>query len=311
MPDSLPPNWGPAPYDERDLDAVLSGATADIPVTLRPVADTLAALRAAAAPAELSGQATIMAEFRALGLGEAARAADPAMTPQLPADRPRRRTARHRGRRGRRRAASRVSLRARALMGAAAAAAIVVAVAFTGNLPGPIQHLPHFAHPASNASPGLQVQSAATESARPKPSHHATASPVPVSSSSPSPSSPSPSSDRGRLCRALSGDSNHQGAADWRAEVSLLQELSKLAGGSDHVSGYCSPYVGDLFPHGFPGTSGYNRGTSAGDGAHGNQAQPGEPAQPGPGGNLGQNLGLGAGNSGAGHGSWGSSGTGW
>jgi hypothetical protein len=197
MPDSLlPPSWGPAPFDERDLDAVLSGATVDIPVALRPAADILAALRAAAAPAEFSGQATIMAEFRvqaefrALGLAEAARAADPAMTlqlPVLPADRPRRRTAPHRGRR---RAASRVSLRAGALMGAAAAAAIVITVVLAGNLPGPIQHLAaHFAHlstvspssrPAagSGASPGLQVTGAATEPAHPKPSHHATVSPA-------------------------------------------------------------------------------------------------------------------------------------
>jgi hypothetical protein len=291
MPDSLlPPSWGPAPFDERDLDAVLSAATADIPVALRPVADTLAALRAAAAPAELSGQAAIMAEFRALGLGEAAHAADQAMTPQLPvlpADRPRRHTARHRGRRGRRRAASRVSLRAGALMGAAAAAVIVAAVAFTGNLPGPSHRLPHFAHPASNASPGLQVQSAATEPAHARPSRHASPSPSSASPSSPSPSSPSPSSDQGSLCREYYGYFKYQGASDGRADSPLQQELSKLAGGFDQVLRYCRPYVGDLLPNGFPGTGPHDGGTYPGDGAHGNQAQPGGPAQPGQGGNSG------------------------
>src|SRR5215469_1821349 len=87
MPDSpLPPWWGPAPFDERDLDAVLSGEAIDIPVALRPVADALAALQAAPMPAELRGQATIMAEFRALaefrttGLGQDRRAGVPAHT---------------------------------------------------------------------------------------------------------------------------------------------------------------------------------------------------------------------------------------
>ena len=46
MPDSFPPpGWGPAPFDERDLDAVLAGKTADVPVALHPVVDVLAALR--------------------------------------------------------------------------------------------------------------------------------------------------------------------------------------------------------------------------------------------------------------------------
>ena len=41
MPDSiLPPWWGPAPFDERDLDAVLSGEMTDIPAVLRPVVPT-------------------------------------------------------------------------------------------------------------------------------------------------------------------------------------------------------------------------------------------------------------------------------
>ncbi|MFZ0756547.1 MAG: hypothetical protein WAN00_22505, partial [Trebonia sp.] len=74
MPDSLlPPGWGFAPFDERDLDAVLSGKTADVPVALRPVADVLASLRAGPVPAELYGEANAMAEFRALGLGQAGR----------------------------------------------------------------------------------------------------------------------------------------------------------------------------------------------------------------------------------------------
>ncbi|MFY9867691.1 MAG: hypothetical protein WAK58_28120, partial [Trebonia sp.] len=100
MPDSLlPPGWGFAPFDERDLDAVLSGKTADVPVALRPVADVLASLRAGPVPAELYGEANAMAEFRALGLGQAGRPGSTMLLEALPAGsraRSGRRPARHR-----------------------------------------------------------------------------------------------------------------------------------------------------------------------------------------------------------------------
>jgi hypothetical protein len=293
MPDNLlPPSWGPAPFDERDLDAVLSGEMTDIPVALRPVADTLAALRAAGAPAEFSGEAAIMAEFRGLaeshGLGEAARPADPAATLQLPAapaDRPRsgRRAARQRGKR---RAAPRVSLRAGALTGLAAAAVIAVAVVFTG-LPGPIQRLVDRAHQSTvspshpgggdSASPGLQAKGATAEPT-PTPAHsrHGAAS---------------PSSEPSRLCREYYGYSTPPGSADRRAESSLIKQLSKLAGGSHRIPGYCSPYVGDLSPNGGQGNGGHHPGTHPGNGGQGNQAQASEPAQPGQGGNQGSGNG--------------------
>jgi hypothetical protein len=92
MPDSFPPPpWGSAPFDERDLDALLaagtpltgstgpsgdtgpSGHAAAVPPALRQVADTLSALRAAPSPAELRGEAAIRAEFRA-AVGTAASA---------------------------------------------------------------------------------------------------------------------------------------------------------------------------------------------------------------------------------------------
>ncbi len=91
MPDSfLPPTWGAPPFDERDLDALLSGEAVDIPVALRQVAEALTALRAAPTFAELRGEATIMAEFRALadfrafGLRRASRADGLAHTLELP-----------------------------------------------------------------------------------------------------------------------------------------------------------------------------------------------------------------------------------
>src|SRR6185437_11465962 len=84
-------DWGPAPFGERDVDVLLSGDRGDTPPQLRQVADALAALRAAPAQAELSGEAAIMAEFsaaaelRAQGLsGTAAGANGQAHTLTLP-----------------------------------------------------------------------------------------------------------------------------------------------------------------------------------------------------------------------------------
>ena len=142
MPDSLlPPGWGFAPFDERDLDAVLSGKTADVPVALRPVADVLASLRAGPVPAELYGEANAMAEFRALGLGQAGRPAPTMLLEALPAGsraRPGRQPARHRMRPARRHLLRRATLRPAVLSAVAAAAVIVVAVLVTGNFAGPL-----------------------------------------------------------------------------------------------------------------------------------------------------------------------------
>jgi hypothetical protein len=285
MPDSLPPlSWGSAPFDERDLDAVLSGGTADIADALRPVADTLAALRAPGVPAELSGETAVMAEFRALRRGDAARPAVPATTlqlPVIPAVRPPGRAARHRGRR---RAASRVRRRAVALVGIAAAV-IVLAVAFAGNnLLGPMERASTVsrssARPAESdpASPGLQARGAVTEP--PSPAGSARATP-----SRPSPSSSSPAP--GTMCRAYFGYLGHrEPPGSWPAESPLLRELSQRAGGLSRVPGYCGPYLGDWFPYGGRGSWQRYPGAYLGTGDQGNQAQergPGQPGQDGPG----------------------------
>ncbi|HLH82747.1 MAG TPA: hypothetical protein VKV38_05740 [Trebonia sp.] len=287
MPDSLPPpSWGSAPFDERDLDAVLSGETADIADALRPVADTLAALRAPGVPAELSGEAAVMAEFRALGRGDAARPAVPATTlqlPVIPAVRPLGRAARHRGRR---RAASRARRQAVALIGIAVTV-IVLAVAFAGNnLLGPMGRAStasrSSARPAEGdpASPGLQARGAVTE--RPSPARSAHATP---SRPSPSPSSSSPGP--GTMCRAYFGYLGHrEPPGSWPAESPLLRELSQLAGGLSRVPGYCGPYLRDWFPYGGRGSWQRYPGAYLGTGDQGNQPQergPGQPGQDGPG----------------------------
>ena len=289
MPDSLqPPNWDPAPFDERDLDTVLSGETADIPDALRPVADTLAALRAAPTRAEFSGEANIMAEFRALaefqalGLREAQHSAGPADTlelPALPAGHGRRRAARHRTRRH----VPPVSWRTGSLMGVAAAAVIVIAVAFFGNLPGPILRITgHASTPSPPSLQGAGSKDSKTGNAKPSGSHPASA-PSPMWSPSPTPStSPSPSE---LLCRSYLAGLRHP---ESEAEVSLRNKLATLAGGADpgQVSLFCIQQLG----HGrhYPGTDHESRANlgqdsqsqSGGTGQAAQGQQPGSGASP-------------------------------
>ncbi len=191
MPDSqVPPIWGPA-YDERDLDALLSGETGSVPVALKPVQSTLAALRGAATRRELADEAVARAAFRAFvpvspttgPLPWAAEAEPAAVTSHTlvlpPAGRRQQPAARHRHRRRTAGSARRPGI---AVTGAAAAALIVVATVVTGALTGSIGELTSFGRqPASASAPargtgqspaseGVQVTGAASERPRiPKP----------------------------------------------------------------------------------------------------------------------------------------------
>jgi hypothetical protein len=259
MPDSLlPPWWGPAPFDERDLDAVLSGETTDIPVALRPVADALAALQAAPMPAELRGEAMIMAEFRALaefgtaGLGKDGRAGDPAQTLVLsvPREGPaRRRAPRHRARR---RAAPASHWRTGTLLGAAATTVVLAAVVLAGYVPGPIQRLTHLGSPSASSQ---------------SPAHHAggnSSSPKVEGSASQEPTAPPAAGGSATprqaqaigLCQALANFVEHPRlSGNSKQELSSLWDrLTKLAGSSrlSQVAGYCASFGGDLFPDGIP-----------------------------------------------------------
>jgi hypothetical protein len=251
MPDSLlPPGWGLAPFDERDLDAVLAGKTADVPVALRPVADVLAALRAAPVPAELYGEANAMAEFRALGLGQAGRPAPTMLLEALPAGsraRSGRQPARHRVRPARRRALRRAVLRPAALLGAVAAAVIVFAVLVTGNFVSPFRDIAHMASPSArtpsatgstghSAAPRVETSSAGLETTAPPSATHSTASAQSVLSNS---------------CRAYYSYYKHpEGLSYWATQLSLWDQLTKLTGTDNwfKVYQYCAPYVQDLFP---------------------------------------------------------------
>ena len=253
MPDNpLPPWWGPAPFDERDLDAVLSGEMTDIPVALRPVADALAALQVAPMPTELRGQAIIIAEFRALtefraaALAQDGRAGDAARTLALfvPPEHPARRSApRHRGRR---RTTPVANWRTSTLISATAVAAVVLAVVLTGNVPGPFRGLVGPSAVATSAS-----QNAGGNSSSPNVQGSATPEPTPPPA--PSGSAMSQQSEASTLCQAIYGFiKNPPPRARWKQEATRLRQLTRLVGSSNplKVADYCAPYLGDLFPNG-------------------------------------------------------------
>ena len=288
MPDSfLPPPWGPPPIDERDLDALLSGDMFDVPPQLRQVADALTALRAAPTFAELSGEATIMAEFRALaefrayGMSAAARPGGMAHTlelPALPSGLAPRRRARHRSHRRTGRLLTRPMA---ALTAAAAAAVVVAAIAVAGVLPG------H--HPGTSPSSAVSGTTAsasggalpAAQSASPDPTRTHTTRPTPTVT--PTPTQAPPTSNVGKLCVDYFSSLGHAWSRSrWASEVGLYTELSKLAGGGDlyHLYKLCGPYFGDRFHHGSAGSSQYPQHPRAGtQGASGQGGS--DPGQPG------------------------------
>jgi hypothetical protein len=285
MPDSFPPlSWGQPPFDERDLDALLSGETTDTPLALRQVADALTALRAGPAQAELAGEAAIRAEFRSVVLDEAARTDGHPYAQVLSAltlDRGSRPPARHRSRRLARSASAagpagpdrraparprrarrgrrRIGRPGGALLGVAVLVLVVAAVAFTGSLPGPIQRLTHLSSNNSSTAaqpgsvhPSQQVNGSGTTV---RATHRPTLSPSPHPGSAASPKRPAqtqakvPTSPRG-LCRAYYHDlQGPQTRQNWSAELALLKKLGPLAGGGYRVPAYCARYVADMFPH--------------------------------------------------------------
>ena len=253
MPDSqVPPIWGPA-YDERDLDALLSGETGSTPVALQPVEGTLAALRGAATRRELADEAVARAAFRAFvpvspttgPLPWAAEAEPAAVTSHTlvlpPADHRQQPAPRHRHRRR----TAKSTRKPRIAVTGAAAALIVVATAVTGALTGSIGELTSFGRqPASSsasaratgqspASEGVQVTGAARDRiSTPK-------------TTAAAPPAPHPTPDPRSLCREYSRDFDHPGQ-DVGALIALYGQLIKLAGGPFKITGYCLHALGPL-----------------------------------------------------------------
>lgn len=262
MSDSpVTPAWGFALFDERDLDILLAGQLADVPASLRPVADVLTALRAGPVHGELSGEEQAMAEFRALSRAQADDAGPAAVTQPVASPSPAFRSPRRPAARHRRPAPLAWPGNRRVLMGAAAAAALVVAVVGTGSFFAPLGSHRAAARPAAagpaagSASPRVEVTHAAVEP---------TATPGQSAATS---------------CRAYYvylGQSAEGPALP--AETSLWQQLTRLAGSQDpgQVSRYCARYVPGLVPAQSPrfGTGsgnaggGYSGGQGGGDGRH-------------------------------------------
>jgi hypothetical protein len=211
-------------------------------------------LRAGPTAAELDGEADVMAEFRALGLGQAGRPAATMLLEARPAGsraRPGRRPARHRVRPARRHLLRSAVLRPAVLSAVAAAAVIVVAVLVTGNFVGPLRTIAHIASPSAGASfpkgstghsaaPRVETSSAGLETTSPPPVAHSTASAQSVLSDS---------------CRAYYSYYQHpEGLSSWVTELSLWDQLTKLVGTDNWLQVYedCAPYAKDLFPAGIP-----------------------------------------------------------
>ncbi len=142
-------------------------------------------------------------------------------------------------------------------MAVAGTALIVVAiVALTGSLSGPIHRFTHTSaasapptHTSATRSGSQNVQAgSATQEPTPRP--------TPTDSAHPS-QSPDPSSQsRARaLCRSYFGYFLHPQSvrteSDQAAERSLLDKLTKAAGGGDfsHLMAYCGSYIRDMLPH--------------------------------------------------------------
>jgi hypothetical protein len=281
MSDSqVPPLWGPA-YDERDLDALLSGQTGSTPAALRPVESTLAALRSGATGRELAREAAARAAFRAFApagpavapmVGGAEPAAVTAHTLVLPpADRrpppaPRRR---HRHRRPAAKGTRRPGI---AVTGVAAAALIVVAAAVTGALTGSIGELTSFGRQPASASASARASAQSPGSQGPLVTGAARVPiPRPKATTASAPATPRPTSGPGSLCLEYFEYSFHPapgGAAAWFA---LEGQLSKLAGGPFEIYGYCLRYLDD--PLAGRGGSPMIRAGTGGSGASGRGSQ--------------------------------------
>jgi hypothetical protein len=200
------------------LDALLAqdqgpGETA---APLRPVADVLAALRAAPSPGELTGLDPVLAEFRGTG-----------GTPG----------GFHRSR-PRRPARLRTLLSVK-VAGAVAAAVLggSVAAAYAGVLPAGLQAIAHhsIAAPAASAKPGPHQPPGATSGPHqppgarpgPHPAHRAGAS------VGPDPAGPAAHG----LCTAYSHAEAHGSAAQ---QAVAFRNLAAAAGGGDKVAAYCA-----------------------------------------------------------------------
>ena len=324
MPDTLPPNGGPSPFDGWDLKGLLSDENVWVSESMRPVAGTLAALRSAPMRAELAGEAAARAMFRQVMVArEGGRALSGGETGDAPTlilptpgaaggrrlVRPSRRSHRRPPRRGR--------WQSKALVGAAAAAVVIVGVAVVGAFSGaggPVGLLAHSLHVTS-----ARTQSAGNGPGSNGPDAGATKQTVgrPAHGVAGSQRSSGAESGPDALCRQYWAFYAHpESSASQQAENANLKQLSGLAGGLSNVNHYCTPYgpgpAGSSAPGSNPGgpnlpVSGSTQAPSAQHGSGGSGSDGTGSSGTGSGGSgTGSNgNGAGSGGSGAGSGSGG------
>jgi hypothetical protein len=290
--DGLSLNWGPAPEEEPDLDALLSGDAGYVPEALRPLAGVLAALRAVPAPAELDGETAARTAFLRFlppveaGLVPAAGRPDDGralLPPPRTADgRVRRDRHRHR-----RRSPGRGRRTAIALLGSAAAVVVgfaALAGAFSGHggqagRPGRNLSVTATAQPGGGTTKSSVLEGHAT--AEP------TATPTPARTG-PQATGPAAASGRQELCQKYFAFLAHPGPAEIRA----VRQLIALVGQPVNLPDYCSVPVplgrepqifGPQIPGPFATGAGGQPGLPAASLPGGAGGGPGAPGASGPG----------------------------
>jgi hypothetical protein len=319
MPDSITPPWGLPLFDERDLDVLLSGTApaggppgdgfplpgplddplaghgAAVPAALRQVADTLAALRGLASPAELRGESAIRAQFRAAAGG-------PAAAPPSPVAAPARR---HGHRKPARRGPAAAGARWGKLAAAIAVAAAIVAAVYASDLPGRMEQVARVAlftrqsgTPRPTA-PGVDIKSARAVR---RPAAPAARNSQPEAAASPS-ATAAPDASGTKLCQAFITALEHPSPLRPWWQTPAYKDVSAAAGGQDRVPGYCAAELASALPHGYPrvpffpgagtwtgtGSGGQGAGgtgagtgnTGAGTGSGASAGQPGTPGAAG------------------------------
>jgi hypothetical protein len=320
MSDSQPPNAGPDPDEGWDLEGLLSGENVWLPERMRPVAGTLAALRAAPVRAEWAGEAAARTAFRQIMLASGrepvrseAGTGDPRtlIMPTRTADGGAHAVTRRRH--SHRRPPRRVRWRSTALAGGALGAAAVVIIGGIA-LAGAFSGGGHPGQPGSSTA----VTSTTTKSGGSGPgpgglegsaAKEPTASPTSSASGGRPPSSGSAAaSERSSLCLQYWAFFAHpESSAEWAAEQGTLQRLSELAGSPWNVPRYCGAYYQWGFAPPPPESdSATNSGAPAsqapGDSQGKNQSEPHSGDGNGKGGAGNPDAGNGSGNNGSGPG---------
>ncbi len=286
MRDSIPfGSWASGPPGDPELDAMLPGAIAEsmlsggqagtMPTELRPLGETLAALRAAPSTAEFRGEQAVLAAFRSVS-GAARVEWSGGVAHTLPLEIPlgargrRPRRARHAAR-GRARLSHRSPTRSsagrRLALGTAAAVALVVimgVIAYSGHLPEPIQSAAHevigapkAGHQATARRNTPVTGGGSLNGSSATPAAHAKPTAVPSGDAS----APAPKAGPKQWCEAYFKNPWRPGSTSW--DKSDFIKLSRAANGPWWVLRYCAPYLNGpswLGDHGFRLPAGYDGG---------------------------------------------------